>query len=255
MGASRFIIKPLNPKELLAEIDKVLKEKSAGLLWPKESLFKSEEDYLNQYSQVVVHKLEEQIEKQDKLYFQTIKAMAAIIELTDPDFTFTHLDRVPVMAKRFGIWLELPPAQIKALEIAAYLHDIGKIIVPWEVIKKRNLGKDDWDIIKEHPLVAYKILNKVDWPWPILDIVRNHHEHFDGTGYPDRLKGADIPLTARVLAVSDAWDSMNHDQHYRRRLTYKKAISELKICRGTMFDPFVVDKFIEMIEKCTHTIG
>ena len=120
---------------------------------------------------------------------------------------------------------------------------------PWKVIQKKNLGKSDWEVIKEHPVIAYKILSKVQWPWPILEIVRHHHEHFDGTGYPDHLKGANIPLTARILAVVDAWDSMLHDQHYRQRLTRKKALSELKRCRKSMFDPFVVDKFIEMVNK------
>lgn len=138
--------------------------------------------------------------------------------------------------------LELSPTQREALELGALLHDIGEIRVPETVLQKAGpLTPDDWELVKRHPAWGTEILETVPVLTPALDVVAAHHERYDGGGYPQGLRGEDIPLTARVFAVVDALDAMTHDRPYRRARPVSEALDELRRESGKHFDPRVVD--------------
>ncbi|MDI6900748.1 MAG: HD domain-containing protein [Anaerosomatales bacterium] len=182
-------------------------------------------------------------------YLATVRALAAAVDAKDP-FTRGHSDRVA----RFGLViadaLELSSEQRIALEMAAYLHDIGKIGISEEILlKPGKLSDDEMGQMRHHPLIGANILRPVAFPWPIAPIVRHHHEHYDGRGYPAGLKGEEIPMLARVLTVADAYEAMIADRPYRRGRSEQDAIMELRRCAGTHFDPKIVDAFIAVLER------
>src|SRR6185436_6368323 len=130
-------------------------------------------------------------------------------------------------------------------QAAALLHDIGKLAVPEHIISKPGrLTPEEFDKMKIHPVVGAEILERVQFPYPVGPIVRSHHEKWDGSGYPDGLKGAEIPLGARILAVVDCFDALTSDRPYRRRMTEPEALTIIADRRGQMYDPVVVDAFM-----------
>jgi hypothetical protein len=144
----------------------------------------------------------------------------------------------------------ITPEQRVALEMAAYLHDIGKIgIAEGILLKPGTLSEEEMVQMRHHPLIGAAILRPVAFPWPIAPVVRHHHEHFDGNGYPAGLRGDEIPALARVLAVADAFEAMVSDRPYRRGRDRYDAIAELRRCSGSQFDPRVVDVFVSMLER------
>jgi putative nucleotidyltransferase with HDIG domain len=150
------------------------------------------------------------------------------------------------IAKELG----LPEEDIESLEIAALLHDIGKIGIKEDVLlKPGKLDEEEWRVIKEHPSISAKILGPVEFPEVIMLAVRLHHEQMDGRGYPDGLSKDQIPLHASIIKVADAFDAMISDRPYRKALPLEVAINELKKGAGTQFHPKVVDTFIRIIER------
>jgi HD-GYP domain-containing protein (c-di-GMP phosphodiesterase class II) len=136
------------------------------------------------------------------------------------------------------------------MESAALLHDIGKIGIPENILKKPGrLTSKEQNVVKLHPYVGVQILEPIDILEPIISIIYYHHERFDGKGYLEGLKGEQIPLGARVLAVADAFDAMTSDRPYRRALTVAEAIEELRRCSGSQFDPSIVKAFLKVVEK------
>ena len=134
-----------------------------------------------------------------------------------------------------------------AIEAAALLHDVGKLAVPERILNKPGgLTPAEFERMKLHAGVGAEILSEVNFPFPVVPIVRHHHENWDGTGYPDRLHGADIPLGARILAVVDCFDALTSDRPYRRAMSAKQALALIETRRGTMSDPAIVDAFREM---------
>lgn len=190
------------------------------------------------------------LEQMHEAFLAMVKSLSITVEMRDPGFTFQHLERVPrysvLLAKRMG----LNANETEGVRAAAYLHDLGKIGVPEAVLRKRGLlSGSDWRHIHGHPIKGYDILSHVSFPWPIQDLVRHHHEHFDGSGYPDKLGGEAIPLGARIIGIVDAWDAMTNDRPYRKRLTESQARRELAKGRGRQFDPALVDQFIELLNE------
>jgi len=139
---------------------------------------------------------------------------------------------------------------LKAIEAAALLHDTGKIAVPEHILNKPGrLTRAEFEKMKRHAPIGAEILSSIDFPYPVVPIVRHHHENWDGTGYPDGLAGTAIPLGARILSVVDCFDALTSDRPYRSRMTAEEAIAILRERRGTMYDPMIVDAFIASVDR------
>ena len=174
------------------------------------------------------------------LHLRTIEALALAIDAKD-DTTSAHLRRVQVYASEVGRELGLTKLELKAIEAAALLHDIGKLAVPEYIISKPGrLTPDEFEKMKIHPIVGAEILERVNFPYPVVPIVRAHHERFDGTGYPDGLKGEDIPIGARILSAVDCLDALASDRQYRKALPLDEAIQIVAGESGRSYDPTVV---------------
>lgn len=181
-------------------------------------------------------------------YLATVRALATAVDAKDP-YTRGHSDRVAQFALVIVESMDLSAEQRIALEMAAYLHDIGKIGISEDILlKPGKLTDEEMAQMRHHPLIGANILRPVAFPWPIAPIVRHHHEHYDGGGYPAGLKGEEIPLLARVLTVADAFEAMVADRPYRRGRSQQDAILELRRCSDSHFDPRVVDAFIRVLE-------
>lgn len=161
---------------------------------------------------------------------------------------YAHFTRIEELAMKMAEALELDDHSKMVLRKLAYAHDIGKLATPHEILYKAdNLSKEEWAIMRKHSEVGYRIaLGLNDLALAASDILL-HHEHWDGTGYPHGLKGMDIPLTARIIAILDAYDAMTHDRCYRDRFSHEQAIQELRNCAGTQFDPELVEQFIHLL--------
>ncbi len=182
-------------------------------------------------------------------YFEIVKALAQAIEAKDP-YTHGHSARVMEYAVLIAQKLGLPEEEIESLRYAAILHDIGKIGVRGLVLNNPNgLTGEEYDEIKKHPLVGEGIIKPIELLQPIRPLIRHHHEWYNGKGYPDGLSGENIPLSARILGVADAYDAMKFDRPYRKALTEETVIQELKQGNGTQFEPKIVEIFLKILKQ------
>ncbi|MDO8963470.1 MAG: HD domain-containing protein [Coriobacteriia bacterium] len=188
-------------------------------------------------------------------YLATVRSLAEAVDAKDP-YTRGHSDRVANYARAIAERLGLSGEQCTALEMAAYLHDIGKIGIHEEILlKPGKLDAEEMGQMRHHPLIGANILKPVAFPWPIAPVVRHHHEHFDGAGYPAGLKGEEIPLLARILTVADAFEAMTADRPYRGGRTHVEAVDELRRCAGTHFDPRIVECFEHALRQIGEEEG
>jgi putative nucleotidyltransferase with HDIG domain len=179
-------------------------------------------------------------EKVSSLHLRTIEALALAIEAKDQT-TGEHLQRVRIYAMELARELGLTEDETEALRAASVLHDIGKLAVPEHIISKPGkLTPEEFEKMKIHPIVGAEILEQVDFPYPVVPIVRAHHEKWDGSGYPNGLKGEDIPIGARILAAVDCLDALASDRQYRRALPLNEAMAKVAAEAGISFDPRVV---------------
>ena len=177
-------------------------------------------------------------------HLQTVIMLANVIETRDP-YTAGHLERVRRLALNLAFVLNWNTEDIAILEFGAILHDIGKIVVPSQVLKKTGpLTKDEWVLMRQHPVVGAKMLEGVDHLRAAVPYVLNHHEAWNGSGYPTGLKGENIPREGRLLAIVDAFDAMTTDRPYHNSMPAADALDELARYRGIHFDPDMVDAFI-----------
>src|SRR5260370_24219043 len=175
------------------------------------------------------------------LPLRPIEALALAIEAKDHS-THDHLQRVQVYAIEVGKELGLDEAQLEALRAAALLHDIGKLAVPEHIISKPGkLTREEFEKMKIHPVVGAEILERVRFPYPVVPIVRYHHEKWDGSGYPDGLKGIEIPIGARIMTAVDCFDALSSERPYRRALPPEEAMNALIAESGSSYDPRVVE--------------
>ena len=179
------------------------------------------------------------------LYLSTIETLAMAVDAKD-QITHGHIRRVQVyateLAKRLGV---SEPSQLKAIEAAALLHDMGKLAIPEHILNKPGkLTAAEFETMKRHADIGADLLSSIRFPYPVVPIVRHHHEQWNGKGYPNGISGTDIPLGARILSVVDCFDALNSDRPYRPRLSVSEAFTILKERRGSMYDPLVVDTFI-----------
>ncbi|MGA2810445.1 MAG: HD domain-containing phosphohydrolase [Candidatus Acidiferrum sp.] len=175
------------------------------------------------------------------LHMRTIEALALAIEAKD-QMTHSHLQRVRVYAVEIGRELGLEENELNALRAAAVLHDIGKLAVPEHILSKPGrLTAEEFEKMKIHPVVGAEILEQVQFPYPVVPIVKAHHEKWDGSGYPQGLKGEEIPVGARILSVVDCLDAVASDRKYRKALPLDEAMAVVAAGSGTQYDPHIVD--------------
>jgi putative nucleotidyltransferase with HDIG domain len=183
---------------------------------------------------------EQYIREVEALHMRTIEGLSMAIEAKD-EGTHDHLMRVRVYVEELGRIMKLEPSLMQALQTAAFLHDIGKLAVPEYIINKPGkLTPEEFERMKIHPVVGADILERVKFPYPVVPIVRGHHEAWDGSGYPDGLKGEQIPIGARILTVVDCFDALASDRPYRKALPMEEAIGIVKSRAGIQFDPAIV---------------
>jgi putative nucleotidyltransferase with HDIG domain len=187
----------------------------------------------------IIRDRERHITEIEALHLRTIEGLSMAIEAKDRN-THSHLMRVRVYATELGKIVGLSEPQMKALVTASYLHDIGKLAVPEHIIDKPGkLTPEEFEKIKIHPVVGADILKRVQFPYPVVPIVRAHHEAWDGSGYPDGLKGEEIPIGARILTVVDCFDALASERPYRKALPLDEAIAVVMAKAGSQFDPVV----------------
>lgn len=179
----------------------------------------------------------------------TIQAMAMTVETRDP-YTAGHQRRTSDIARSIAKEMGLPREQVDGIRMAGVIHDLGKISVPAEILSKPGkIGASEFSLIKDHPLTGFAILEGIDFHWPVAEIVRQHHERMDGTGYPYGLAGDEIMLEARVIGVADVIEAMSSHRPYRPSLGDRKAFEEIMEHRGGLYDPDVVDTSIKLYNR------
>jgi len=188
-------------------------------------------------------------EELSRLHLATVEALATAIDAKDQTTHF-HVRRVQIYAEGLGKLLHLSDAEIKALNAGALLHDVGKLAVPDHILNKPGtLTPAEFEKTKIHTVVGAEILGRVNFPYPVLPIVRHHHERWDGEGYPDGLKEEEIPITARIMSVIDCFDSVREVRPFRPGMSREDAIQLLRADSGTQFDPKIVELFIEHLPR------
>jgi len=179
----------------------------------------------------------------------TIEALARAVDERDP-YTSKHSQRVAEYAEKIAERMHLPPNEIEAIVSAARIHDLGKIAVAERILFKRGtLEDDEWAMMRKHPVIGADIVSRLPLYKAAKDIILYHHERYDGKGYPQGLRGEEIPLGARILGVADAFEAMTSERLYRPALSYEAAMAELKAGKGTQFDPAVVDALLAVLEE------
>jgi PAS domain S-box-containing protein len=184
---------------------------------------------------------------------EALAAVASMLELRDP-YTAGHQRRVAALAGEIGIELGLDAARLKAIDLAGIVHDIGKIHVPVEILTKPGrLTAGEFAVVQQHPTIGYDLLKGIDFPWPIAEIVDQHHESLDGSGYPRGLKGDQILLESRIITVADIIDAMSAARPYRAALGLAAARAEIQRQRGGKLDPAVVDACLRVLDRGAFT--
>ncbi len=182
------------------------------------------------------------------LCFSTLEALAYAIEASDP-YNIGHLDCVQRTVRTLGNTLRLGQEEMTALRAAALLHTVGRLGVPDHILHKAGaLTAEEQEKLRSHPVLAARILASIPFPWPVVPLVRHYAEHWDGTGYPDNLKGEDIPLGARILAVASAHSALMRPRSFRPAITEEEAMSEVVSRSGSQFDPSVISAFLRVVE-------
>jgi putative nucleotidyltransferase with HDIG domain len=185
----------------------------------------------------------------EESFIKIILAIAEAIDAADPD-SHNHGYRTANLAVELARRLNFSEQQVETIRLAAVLHDIGKVEIADEILRKPGpLTPSEWEIMRKHPITGAEILAQVNSLSQVASIIRSHHEKFDGSGYPYGLKGEQIPLEARILAVADAYSVMVNGRVYRKALTQPEAVAELQRCSGTHFDPQVVQAMMELFER------
>jgi putative nucleotidyltransferase with HDIG domain len=232
-GADDYISKPFDSTELKARIRSQLRMRQ----------MESELALVNKNLKVRTFDL---VEQQRSLFLSTVKSLASAIDAKD-EYTRHHSTRVTEFSMKIAAKMGFSEKELSDLELAALLHDVGKIAVPESILNKPGkLTREEFELIKEHPVRGEAILSPVIELKEIARIVRSHHERYDGTGYPDRLKGREIPLSARIMTIADTYDSITSERPYRKAASHRYAVKEIIACSGTQFDPEVVENFLEI---------
>lgn len=237
VGAFDYIMKPFDLRQVGTVVKRALTH---------QKLLEDKRRYENYLEELVVQRtteLDKALGSLEGAYRSTLKSLVAALETRDAE-THGHSERVVNYSLRLGQELKIDDKQLRELEFGSLLHDIGKIGVPDAVLRKpAGLDDDEWLRMREHPGLGQQILRGIDFLEGAIAVVAQHHERWDGAGYPDKLKGAEIDIKARIFAVADAYDAMTSDRVYRQGKTFAAAVKELERCAGAQFDPQIVAAF------------
>lgn len=238
LGVSDFMIKPVDLDLAVFSVGKGFEKKKL------EEEVETYHRYLERWVETETAEHQPALLILKKTHLDSVKVLAGAIEAKDP-YTRGHSDRVRSLSLRIGMKLDLSGKRLEDLVSGALLHDIGKIGIKDEVLQKRGrLSPEEYRHVQEHPLIGVTILEAFDSFRDKVLMVRHHHEHFDGKGYPDRLVGEEIPVEARIIAISDAFDAMTSLRPHRASLTLEMALKEMKEGVGKQFDPAIVEVFL-----------
>jgi len=274
-GADKFIRKPIEPDKFIKIVQGVIEDVEKGKIKPKKPVLE-EKEIFKLYSERLVKKMEKKMldlereiterkraeeerkqsfEKLQRILKETAHALAAAIEARDP-YTAGHQRRVTKLAVAIAKKMGLSEEQINAIHMAALIHDIGKINVPSEILSKpTRLTKIEFGMIKAHPRVGYNILKEIEFPWPVAEIVLQHHERMDGSGYPQGLSDDDIILEARILGVADVIEAMASHRPYRPANGIDEVLKEISQNRGILYDPEVVNVCLKLFAEKEFKFG
>jgi putative nucleotidyltransferase with HDIG domain len=194
-------------------------------------------------------------EELEDAYVQTVVALANAVDVRDA-YTHDHSQRIAILTNETGLALGMNDKELEILRWGSLLHDIGKIGIPDHILlKPAALTAEEYEIIKQHPALGASIVSPVKKLKDVAPVIRAHQEHYDGKGYPENLKGEEIPLAARVLSVIDSYVAMTDDRVYRKAHTHEYAMEEIKSLAGAQFDPNVVDVFVKVMERHQEILG
>ena len=238
LGAYDFIIKPADLDLVVLSIKKAFEKKRL------EEEVDSYHKNLERLVEERTTRLQQAYRTLKKAYLDSVKVLAEAIDVKDP-YTRGHSDRVRRMSLRIGASLAFPEEKMEILEYGALLHDIGKIGIKDEILHKPGtLTPEEFESIQEHPLIGVKIVEGIEFFKDKIPMIRSHHEHFDGKGYPEGLIGEAIPLEARIIAVPDAFDAMASLRPHRRAMPLEGILLEMEACKGKQFDPNILEIFL-----------
>ncbi|MGD8834208.1 MAG: response regulator [Desulfobacteraceae bacterium] len=231
-GASDFLQKPVRIPEFIARLKRVLSERSARIELKK-----------------ALEEVKHNLVKLRRAMEGTVQAISTTVEMRDP-YTAGHQQRVADLACAIAEAMGLGEDEVYGLRMASVIHDLGKITVPSEILSKPGqLSSLEYELIKSHVQAGYDILKQIDFPWPLADIILQHHERLDGSGYPNGLKDDQIMLAARILSVSDVFETIASHRPYRPSLGLPCALDELRANSGKLYDPQVVEACLALIEQ------
>ncbi|MFC1952850.1 HD domain-containing phosphohydrolase [Chloroflexota bacterium] len=232
-GADEYITKPFILEEVVLTVENVLEKRRL-------------ENLREKYQRHLQKMVGDQTEKIRNSFFQSVTALVHALEAKD-FYTSGHSQRVADLSVAISNRLFLPKQSIEKIKMAGLVHDIGKIGIKEHILNKpAGLTNEEFKQVREHPEIGEYILSPIVDDTEILKLVRNHHERYNGTGYPDRLKGTQIPFGTRILAVADAYDAMTSDRPYRKAMNSNIAFHQLKLNKGIQFDPEVVSTLFKL---------
>jgi putative nucleotidyltransferase with HDIG domain len=237
VGAFDYIMKPFDLRQVEAAVKRALEH------YELRSAKRRYENHLAELVEQRTAELDHALNSLEEAYRSTLKALTAALETRDAE-THGHSERVVTFSLRLGREYGLTKDQLVALEFGSLLHDIGKIGVPDSILRKpAQLSDSEWVSMREHPLHGQQILREIEFLEGAARVVAQHHEKWDGSGYPLGICGDEIDLNARIFAVADAFDAITSDRVYRAGKSYEEALAELELWAGRQFDPRVVEAF------------
>jgi len=240
LQASDFLLKPLGVREIVRSVDGAFQR----LLTARDA--QAYKGSLESTIQRRTRELELALSELESNYQMSLEALVAALDSREHE-TYSHSLRVRAYTRYLARRIGFPPALLPALEQGALLHDIGKISVADAILlKPAKLTPEEWTEMRKHPIAGENILKRVPFLRPASAIVRHHHERFDGTGYPDGLKGGEIPLGARLFTVADTLDAMTSDRRYRKGPGFEAAQKEVSQGSGKQFDPHIAELFLKI---------
>ncbi|OIO71748.1 MAG: phosphohydrolase [Zetaproteobacteria bacterium CG_4_9_14_3_um_filter_49_83] len=255
LGVVQLIQKPMDTAEFLRIIDGIVQQFGKSEFLPPVWLFKEDLDFERKHEQRLTEMLYKKLGELEQTRSMlknalegTIATVALAVEARDPS-TSGHQRRVATLAEAIAREMKLEEKQVEGIRMGATIHDIGKIQIPAEILgKPAKLSDIEIHLVQEHTTVGYNILKVVAFPWPVAQIAYQHHERMDGSGYPQGLKGDEISLEARIVAVADVVEAMLSHRPYREAQAVEVALEEIKQRRGTLYDPLVVDACLSLFQ-------